>query len=832
MGLLDDAASGWEDWWHPKTVPTGAAYDPETLGSARAGAIGNLGGNLLALAQGGLSPETRAQLMLGIGHTPLTYQQSMLAGIEGRLHGAQAAEKEQEVASNKQWSDSVSAELTARAGGGGGQSAARGGGTGAPRVATGQPVAGDVGAYARTALAALKGPESGGNANLQNQYGYSGLYQIGTALANSAGLYEPAKDEAVSDAKGHAINAWRGTWNIPGFEPMSHQQFLANPAAQQAAGEKAMAHNWADIQRQGLDRYVGQTVGNVTITAPGLLQAAWLGGVGGLKSWLSGTGDPTDANKTPVSKWAALQAPGGTATDAGVAQPVPQGGGTGGQPAAPGGGAGGLDVTDAPRRRAVTLASMSPEQLTLMRSMSAKDARTYMLQQSAKIEPTRISPTTVESMHLDPRATWVWDTDGSPKKIQDAMFSRMTPEEVKAEGLNPRAKWGRDEHNKPVQIEAAMSEYLTPEEVAARPNLNPRMEYQRDEHNNIKQVGERPAELVSDPDEKVKAGFPATSVVYRKADGTYTQVFAGMKRWATPQEKTDAGYAPDAKLLIGPDGSVEERDKGTNPYAPLNDADAQGVLIKYAPQVRAKTIDPNSAEGLRYKAAYDLASKGSFVVVQQPDGTKRSVWRTQPVSFPRLGDAPEAPPGQQVENAPPLTESQGKASMLLHMQRTAEKNLDRLAAGGYAPTGWRDVLAYNTPQQWSNFIRTPEGRQFKQAQEVWAEAYLRTVSGAVFGQAEAEKAADKYFPRPGDDAQDIAQKARDRRAVQEGMEYVAGPGAKGPGGPTGAGRNLPEGVKAAQVVKQVSADLKSGKINRTQAQHTLDKYELGEFMPE
>ena len=77
MGLLDEAATGWEDWWHPKTVPTGAAYDPETLGSARAGAIGNIGGNLLALAQGGLSPETRAQLMLGIGKTPLTYQQEL-----------------------------------------------------------------------------------------------------------------------------------------------------------------------------------------------------------------------------------------------------------------------------------------------------------------------------------------------------------------------------------------------------------------------------------------------------------------------------------------------------------------------------------------------------------------------------------------------------------------------------------------------------------------------------------------------------------------------------------------------------------------------------------
>jgi len=535
MGLLDEAASGWEDWWHPKTVPTGAAYDPETLGSARAGAIGNLGGNLLALAQGGLSPETRAQLMLGIGKTPLTYQQSMLAGIEGRLHGAQAAQAEEEVASSKAFNTSLADEIKRRSGGGaaaggtpvaGGTGAATGGAGGARTSVD----SASVGPYARTALAALKGPESGGNANLQNQYGYSGLYQIGTALANSAGLYEPAKDEAVSDAKGHAVNAWRGTWNVPGFGPMTHQQFLQNPDAQQAAGEAAMAHNWKDIQRQGLDSYVGKTIGNVTITPQGLLQAAWLGGVGGLKTWLTGGGDPQDANKTPVSRWAALQPPGGVASDAGVAQPVPAGGGSTGQPGASGGGVGAggaskLDATDEPRRRVSGLSSLTTDQLTLMRGMTAKEARAYMLQQSAKIEPTRLSPTAVQRYELNPKATWVWDENGVPKKLQDAPFEPLSAAEIERFKLDPRFVWGKGADGKPEKLQDAKADELTTQQ-------------------------------------KVGLGMAPDAIAFRMPDNTIHVTSAGKSRLANAAELAAGHYDPTAIVEIKPDNSHVVHSKG------------------------------------------------------------------------------------------------------------------------------------------------------------------------------------------------------------------------------------------------------------------------------
>jgi hypothetical protein len=803
VGILDDIGSAWGNFWEPKTVPAGAGYDPEVLGNARAQAIGNLGGNLLALSQGGLSPEARAGLLTKVGSAPLTYQQALLAGIEGKLHAATAAKTEQEVAAQKA-SDAQFADLIqqAKLRGAGGAVAGVPGAGGAPGTAgatgTGTPVAGDIGGYARTALAALKKPESGGDPGNVNQYGYSGLYQIGTGLANSAGLYQPAQDEAVSDSKGRAVNAWRGQWTIPGFEPMTHQQFLKNPQAQQAAGEAAMAHNWKEIVGQGLDKYVGQTIGNVTITPQGLLQGAWLGGVGGLKSWLSGTGDPTDANKTPVSRWAALQPPPGfnaTATDAGGAQPVPAGGGgTGGQGGAGGAGTGGGGTVvggvpiggNAPPR--FSLQNLSVEQLTMLSRLPRAEAQKWILDQSTKDEPFILTAEQVAAVPNLPPGTYKYSRAGGLTKVSDAP-----------------------------------SRYMTPEEVKARPNLNPNMEYQIDGMNNVKQVGERPAVELTVEEKKARSIDP-TAVVYRKADGTITRATEGLTRWMTPAELAAAHYAPDAKVLIKPDGNIDERDKGTNPFAAMTEADAHSTLIKYAPQVEAKTLDPKSPEGRRYQAAYDMVTRGTMVQQARDDGSKVQVYQPKPTSYPDLGAGAGAKqPGEGVQTEAPRapTESQAKAMFYLNSMKSAEEDLDRLAASGKLPTGWRNTVVNNTPTAFGNWLLTPEGRQYKQAQEVWAEAYIRTVSGAVFGPGEEEKAANAFFPRPNDDAVTIAQKARTRANIQKGMGLMAG--TQGVAAVAGdANKPSPKSQ-----LEQIQTRLANHSITWDEAVHLADKHTKG-----
>jgi hypothetical protein len=408
-GLLDDAWDGWKHWWAPTAtdVPAGSPYDAETLGLARTNMIGALGGRLLALSQGGLQPAQRAALLGSIGEVPQVFQDTLTKGAEIRVHDAAArkaqAELTSETASNAMFDKLIAARS--------------GGSTAGP--SGNLPTGGAI----QQALAALAPAESGGNAGAQNSQGYSGRYQIGSSLAADSGVYRPAPGEAVADDRGRATNQWRGTWVLPGMEPMTHEQFRANPQAQQAAAEAAMAHNWRQIQAAGLDKYVGREVGGVNITAPGLLQGAWLGGIKGLQTWLSGQGDPQDSNKTSVSKWASLQPPGGarTMTDAGG----------GGASEAPGGAA------FVPPTKPKSIADLTPDQLILLRQMPAAQRPAKILELTTKPDtPVLLSP--AQSAHLGP-GTWQWSPTAGYSRLAEGQASELNAAELARLHMAPDA---------------------------------------------------------------------------------------------------------------------------------------------------------------------------------------------------------------------------------------------------------------------------------------------------------------------------------------------------------------------------------------------------------
>lgn len=73
-----------------------------------------------------------------------------------------------------------------------------------------------------------------------------------------------------------------------------------------------------------------------------------------------------------------------------------------------------------------------------------------------------------------------------------------------------------------------------------------------------------------------------------------------------------------------------------------------------------------------------------------------------------------------------------------------------------------------------NWLMTPQGKAYKQAQENWVRANLRKESGAAIGDEERASETTTYFPQPGDTDQVIEQKAELRRIAEANMRRNAG----------------------------------------------------------
>ncbi len=141
-------------------------------------------------------------------------------------------------------------------------------------------------------LRSLAQRESSMNQYAVNKYGYSGLYQMGSSALKDAG-YKTSS------------GAWTGKDGIN-----SQADFLANAQAQTNAVTAYHTKAWQTIQYYGLDKYVGQTINGVEVTASGLLAGYHLLGIGnaqnpGLKAFLQGGVIGTDANNTSIASYIA-----------------------------------------------------------------------------------------------------------------------------------------------------------------------------------------------------------------------------------------------------------------------------------------------------------------------------------------------------------------------------------------------------------------------------------------------------------------------------------------------------------------------------------------------
>lgn len=117
----------------------------------------------------------------------------------------------------------------------------------------------------------------------------------------------------------------------------------------------------------------------------------------------------------------------------------------------------------------------------------------------------------------------------------------------------------------------------------------------------------------------------------------------------------------------------------------------------------------------------------------------------------------------------PLTESQGNAAAFYMRANNALENLnsvDSISNGNY----WASKLPWGT----GNFMMSAAGQKAMNAEKQFIAGLLRKESGAAISNGEYQTYGEQFFPRPGDSAEKLAQKERNRAVAIEGLKVQAG----------------------------------------------------------
>ncbi|NNE42015.1 MAG: hypothetical protein HKN14_13980 [Marinicaulis sp.] len=151
---------------------------------------------------------------------------------------------------------------------------------------------------------ALAQRESGGNAAVENTFGYLGLYQMGEPAMMDAAWYDESPPAETSR------NDWIGDWltRAQNNGVTSKATYLSKPSAQDVAVRQFHDRVAAYINALDLLDYEGQVINGIEITKSGLLAACHLLGCGTVRDYLEapGSGTPADAYGTTIEEYLSL----------------------------------------------------------------------------------------------------------------------------------------------------------------------------------------------------------------------------------------------------------------------------------------------------------------------------------------------------------------------------------------------------------------------------------------------------------------------------------------------------------------------------------------------
>lgn len=118
-----------------------------------------------------------------------------------------------------------------------------------------------------------------------------------------------------------------------------------------------------------------------------------------------------------------------------------------------------------------------------------------------------------------------------------------------------------------------------------------------------------------------------------------------------------------------------------------------------------------------------------------------------------------------------MTEAQAKAATFKSQMESAERELQSIPIDASKLSSQMDVKMAGGL---TNILSSPVAQRARQAQEQWAESFLRFKTGAAATKDEVILNVRTFFPQPGDSPQVISQKKRARDQAVKDISFAAG----------------------------------------------------------
>ncbi|WP_417814050.1 hypothetical protein [Thalassospira alkalitolerans] len=245
---------------------------------------------------------------------------------------------------------------------------------------------------------------------------------------------------------------------------------------------------------------------------------------------------------------------------------------------------------------------------------------------------------------------------------------------------------------------------------------------------------------------KYRQGQDAQSNQFQQDRLDLAKQNANQESWNAPME------------VRGPDGNpmlIQTSNLG-------NQRPVEGYGPKGPLQVPGRDI-PLPLEVAAQKAEIAGAGKDKWETVEGPDG------KTYQVNM-NTNERKALPKGDQM--------TEGQSNSATYADRVFEVNA---ALENFDPALMTDTVQHAySKSPGGNYLMTPEYQQYTQLKRNFVNAVLRKESGAVISDAEFANAEQQYFPQPGDSDEVIAQKAKNRATVAQGLARSAGSSYKPP----------------------------------------------------